>query len=57
LKSGGNFQVRFKQNYATEVTYNLTCLYAKFGFASSPSAFQLQLRGKCVRRIRTPDVF
>jgi hypothetical protein len=29
LKSGGNLQVGLKQNYATEVTYTLTRLYAK----------------------------
>jgi hypothetical protein len=29
LKSGVNFQLALKPNYATEVTYNETCLSAK----------------------------
>jgi len=44
-----NFQVALKQNYATEITCNETCLHEKCGFAISPSAFAVstprQVRG------------
>jgi len=38
LKSGVNFQVSLKQNYATEVTIRPACVQ-KYDFASSPWAF------------------
>jgi len=38
LKTGVNFQVSLKQNYATEVTIRPACVQ-KYDFASSPWAF------------------
>jgi hypothetical protein len=43
-----DFQVTLKQSYATEVTYNCTCLYAKIRLCQFPQLLQFKPCGKCV---------